>query len=419
MKTFNPTFIFVAGLAVSSPVMAAQNLYQTLPADVTPQLSEHGKMPVGVTTLTVTDEQHPELFSDSRSERSLKLEVWYPADKQTAPATYENVTRSHTAFTIEGQASRDADLADGQYPLVVVSHGYTGYRHLMFYLGEHLASHGYIVAAIDHTDSTNEEINFTESPYAGFPSTLFNRTRDQQFTLDAMLREPLFEPHIDEQRAGLIGYSMGGYGAVSTVGGCYQFSDSAAGQFTGVKDPAQAKALASKLNTCAGGNASSEEVDPRWSATVALAPWGGQHQLFDPASLARIQTPVLYVAGDADDISGYDGIQWLFDNTGSQGSQMLTIHNARHNIAPHPAPEEAYSKEFDLGSYYEPAWRIQSLNMVIEHFSLAMMDCYLKQDKNACSYLEVQGNSNEEQGAAPWKGFDKRWGLGLSMQHKQ
>ncbi|MDZ7869236.1 MAG: hypothetical protein U5L02_08540 [Rheinheimera sp.] len=47
-----------------------------------------------------------------------------------------------------GTAFRDAAPAagTGQLPVVVISHGYTGYRSLMFYLAEHLASHGYIVA---------------------------------------------------------------------------------------------------------------------------------------------------------------------------------------------------------------------------------------------------------------------------------
>ena len=90
-------------------------------------------------------------------------------------------------FALQGNATRDAEVNNltGQpFPLVVLSHGYTGYRTIMFYLAEHLASHGYIVAALDHTDSTNAEVDIVNAPFSGFFSTLLNRSRDQQFALD-------------------------------------------------------------------------------------------------------------------------------------------------------------------------------------------------------------------------------------------
>ena len=327
-------------------------------------------------------------------------------------------------FEVQADASRDAPIAaaDTDFPVIVISHGYTGYRTLMFYLGEHLASHGYVVAAIDHTDSTNKDVNFAENPYSGFPSTLLNRSRDQVLTLNSISENTFFKENVDASKAGVIGYSMGGYGAVSTVGGCYAFNDQTAATFTGTQDPKTAALIKEALNTCAGGKASSEEALPAWKAALALAPWGGQHQLFDVQSLNNIKVPVLYVAGDNDDISGYDGIKWLFDNTGSKESKLLTIKNARHNVAPHPAPKEAYGSEFDLGSYIEPAWEVQKLNAINEHFALALMNCHVKGLKDDCEYLNVSGSSAQVpvdgKKPEPWKGFDDRWALGLEMQSK-
>ena len=54
----------------------------------------------------------------------------------------------------------------------------------MFYLAEHLASHGYVVVGIDHKDSTNAEVFDDATRASGFISTLYNRARDQQFLLD-------------------------------------------------------------------------------------------------------------------------------------------------------------------------------------------------------------------------------------------
>ena len=115
-------------------------------------------------------------------------------------------------------------LSEGSFPLILLSHGFTGYRTQMFYLGEHLASHGYVVVGIDHTGSTNADIKETEDRPAGFTDTLYNRARDQQFLLDyfADQTSPV-EAIVDTDRAAIIGHSMGGFGAINTVGGCYAF----------------------------------------------------------------------------------------------------------------------------------------------------------------------------------------------------
>jgi len=419
MKTLSLLFggavLASATAAISPSVSAAQTLYKPFPADVMPSLSDKGNYDVGVKTIEAAYPVKVKDIAGNEVERSLTLEVWYPAASSAQKATYINETRSGQVFEVQADASRDAPIAaaDTDFPVIVISHGYTGYRTLMFYLGEHLASHGYVVAAIDHTDSTNKDVNFAENPYSGF---------DQVLTLNSISENTFFKESVDASKAGVIGYSMGGYGAVSTVGGCYAFNDQTAATFTGTQDPKTAALIKEALNTCAGGKASSEEALPAWKAALALAPWGGQHQLFDVQSLNNIKVPVLYVAGDNDDISGYDGIKWLFDNTGSKESKLLTIKNARHNVAPHPAPKEAYGSEFDLGSYIEPAWEVQKLNAINEHFALALMNCHVKGLKDDCEYLNVSGSSAQVpvdgKKPEPWKGFDDRWALGLEMQSK-
>lgn len=428
MKTLSLLFggaALVSATAIISPsVSAAQTLYKPFPADVMPSLSEKGNYDVGVKTVEAAYPVKVKDIAGNEVERSLTLEVWYPAASSAQKTTYINETRSGQVFEVQADASRDAPIAnaDTDFPVIVISHGYTGYRTLMFYLGEHLASHGYVVAAIDHTDSTNKDVNFAENPYSGFPSTLLNRSRDQVFTLNSISENTFFKESVDASKAGIIGYSMGGYGAVSTVGGCYAFNDQTAATFTGTQDPKAVALIKEALNTCAGGKARGEETLPAWKAALALAPWGGQHQLFDVQSLNNIKVPVLYVAGDNDDISGYDGIKWLFDNTGSKESKLLTVKNARHNVAPHPAPKEAYGSEFDLGSYIEPAWEVQKLNAINEHFALALMNCHVKALSEYCGYLNVDGSSAQipvnGKKPEPWKGFDDRWALGLEMQSK-
>jgi hypothetical protein len=177
------------------------------------------------------------------------------------------------------------------------------------------------------------------------------------------------------------------------------------------------KKIVALLNSCAGGQYQDVKVDPKWQAAIAMAPWGGQHNLFKEQALAKINTPILYMAGDLDDISGYDGMKSLYEKTGPKKKYLLTYQNARHNIAPHPAPLVAKTSELDIGHYYEPVWGSMRLNNTNKHFALAMMDCYLKGDKSKCDYLDLSDNSNQVaidgKVPLPWKGFDHRYSTGM------
>ena len=181
-----------------------------------PALAPYGMFAIGVQTLTATIPDSIDVLSVTgddvpRYDRPLTLEVWYPAELGTAQGgSYTAMLRDGvTEVTLTGRAARDAVPANGaQFPLIVISHGYPGNRYLMSHLGENLASKGYVTVSIDHTDSTY-------SDQAAFGSTLYNRPLDQAFVLDHMagLTGPLGEI-INADDAGVIGYSMGGYGAL-------------------------------------------------------------------------------------------------------------------------------------------------------------------------------------------------------------
>jgi hypothetical protein len=270
---------------------------------------------------------------------------------------------------------------------------------------------------IDHTDSTTSEVDFTNAPFAGFPSTLINRARDQQFVLDhfTSTKSDLAKV-VDTDHASVIGYSMGGYGAVNTVGGCYNFNQQGL-QALGFPEPA-AKALVPVFNICNAGQA---KVDSRWKAMVAYAPWGQEQNLH---KLHAMQVPSLYVTGSLDDVSGYElGVKKLFEQSAAKDSFMLVYENARHNIAPHPAPGIAYAADADLGHYYEPSWSSETLNRINQHMTLAFLDCYVKQQATSCDYLPKRENATQSKQAdgrlsEPWPGFANRWGVGMKFIRK-
>lgn len=109
-----------------------------------------GQYPVGVRTLELTD--------SGRADRSVPLEVWYPAAPQHVGHDLTAGTQDLYAIfglhRVRQAAVRDAAAAERACPLVVFSHGMAGHRRQSTFLCTHLASHGYVVAAPDHGGST-------------------------------------------------------------------------------------------------------------------------------------------------------------------------------------------------------------------------------------------------------------------------
>ena len=116
-------------------------------AEAADAYAEPGPHPVGVTTLEL--------------EGGVAVEVWYPAVEGTAgedtydvralvPPSVEALLTSEVPATFTIDAGRDAEVADGEFPLVLFSHGFTGIRQQSSFLTSHLASWGMVVAAPDH-----------------------------------------------------------------------------------------------------------------------------------------------------------------------------------------------------------------------------------------------------------------------------
>src|SRR5436305_3246669 len=159
-------FVF-AGLACAGAALAQTNRIDTVTPSA-PELAPYGTYAIGVRTLQATDRNRPDILSTkeggptARYDRTLTLEVWYPAALaagQKAGGDYRAITRDPAiTATLHGQAVRDAaPVAGTKFPLVVISHGYPGNRFLMSHLAENLASKGFVAVAIDHKDSTYDD----------------------------------------------------------------------------------------------------------------------------------------------------------------------------------------------------------------------------------------------------------------------
>ena len=127
-----------------------------------------GHHPVGTTWLWLNDKSRSDPWVAAAATRELMVSLWYPAQPSSAPhAQYMTSRESELMLTDAGitdvpldllsttrtHATRDADPVAGQHdaPLVILSPGYGKPRMTLTALAEDLASHGYVVAAVDHT----------------------------------------------------------------------------------------------------------------------------------------------------------------------------------------------------------------------------------------------------------------------------
>jgi predicted dienelactone hydrolase len=176
-----------------------------------------GPYPVGVTRI--------ELYDADRG-RVLLTEIWYPAAESVRgqpPAPAESYLPPELAVltanaTIPLVAVRDVPLADGgPFPLVEFSHGNGGIRFQNTFQMEHLASHGFVVAAPDHPGNTFFSNSGTPGEHA------VNRPLDMSFLADELVRLSNedggpFEGWVDAGKGfGVTGHSFGAFTSLAAA----------------------------------------------------------------------------------------------------------------------------------------------------------------------------------------------------------
>ncbi|HXP76852.1 MAG TPA: dienelactone hydrolase family protein [Stellaceae bacterium] len=110
-------------------------------------------------------------------------------------------------------ALRDAPPADGRFPLILLSHGDGGHRLSHHDLATYLARHGYVVVAVTHPGDSDRDPTAWRTD-----RVLVGREYDLRAALDAVLADPVFGAHVDRDRIGVAGFSLGGYTALLLAG---------------------------------------------------------------------------------------------------------------------------------------------------------------------------------------------------------
>jgi hypothetical protein len=208
-----------------------------------------GPYPVGTTSLWLTDSSRPDPWAAGAAARELMVSLWYPAAKPGGrPAPYMTPAESELQLvgrgitgipleslsTVQTNAVSDAGPAGRQrsLPLVVLSPGYTSSRSTLTALAEDLASHGYVVAGIDHTyeslatafpDGRVATCLSREARQSGggfWEKMAAGRAADMSFVLSE-----LTGPHpawpgaglIDPSRMAMAGHSAGGAATIAAM----------------------------------------------------------------------------------------------------------------------------------------------------------------------------------------------------------
>lgn len=202
-------------------------------------------------------------------------------------------------------ATKDAPAIAGAKPLVVISHGHGGSDVDLHYMATYLASHGFIVATLQHPKD-----NYLDTSGAGMPAVLDGRPIQVKVTISMLLNSPSWKALIDPNRIGVAGFSAGGYTALMVVGAIPQFGryisfckqyPHDAEMCAGLEKAESVMGVARMEVYFAGVESSLDRWgnphDPRVKAAFAMAPVSF---VFDKAGLASIDRPVfLYYAQDS------------------------------------------------------------------------------------------------------------------------
>lgn len=143
-------------------------------------------------------------------EDSMDGAIFYPT--WPAPGRSGNATWVVDALS-------DAPPADGRFPLILLSHGDGGNRLSHHDLATDLARLGFIVVTVTHPGDSDRDPNAWRSD-----RVLVAREYDLRSALDAVLADPVLGVHVDRDRIGVAGFSLGGYTALLLAGAMPDFS---------------------------------------------------------------------------------------------------------------------------------------------------------------------------------------------------
>lgn len=308
------------GLAVALPL--------ALPVPVLPTPS--GPEPIGTIEVMITDRDRRETYGPTPGgPRRFVAQVWYPADATpdetvpwnddwdvVAPAMSRTLGLpswflNHTRFT-KSHAGDAIPIESGSFPVVIYSHGWTGFRSIAINQVEHLVSNGYIVIAPDHTfGAVATRLGDDDVIYAD-PAALPER-------------EEVGAQVYDEAATALVDTFSGDI--ISILDGLFEGDD---GPFASIAASVDLNKVGIYGHSTGGGAAIKTcLIDERCHAVLGLDAW--VEPLTQRDLQETIDVPALYMRSDGWRGTPNDALLQGIAARGSSISYVLGVEGAAHN----------------------------------------------------------------------------------------
>jgi predicted dienelactone hydrolase len=359
-----------------------------------------------------------EFVIEPDSERPLPLTVWYPAlnpDDKPEEITYiyENFATIE-GFTQPGHAIANAvpDTANGPYSLVIVSHGLAEYRYAHAYLAEHLASHGFVVMAIDHPSNTLAYVadpKLRRADWSGFTeglvTALIYRPADVQRQIDyahlLTAQAGNLPGSIDIDHVAVVGHSFGGYTALVSAGAQVDLGPEKDWCVENAGDEAVTTSerywlhcqlmlpSESRLLRMRGLDLNPGEMWPPFDVTGvdAIVPIGAGTR-FSPESFGQVTVPVLLMVGTKEDGGDtYKDAVMTYGSVSSDRKGLVAFEDADYFFSLSRCVPWFYEHQMTTACAVEPVWDIDRAHDLINHFTTAFLLAVLKNDADAAAAL--------------------------------
>ncbi len=266
--------------------------------------------------------------------------------------------------------------AGGPHPVIVFSHGFGANKDAFAEVGQHWASHGYVVIHPSHADglgrrSIDADATDQEGPQRARPGRLLqglsdpakiaDRVADIVLVIDCLdtLPEavPALQGRVDEKRIGVGGHSFGAYTAM-LIGG---------------------------VTVDLGGDKSRSFRDERVTCILPISGQGAGQQGLTDTSWAALALPMMTITGSRDRGVGGQGVGWKkepYQHSPPGDKYLVVIEGANH-----------FSFGGRLGA------RSADVTTVVMALSTHFWDAYLKDSNVSKQYLQSDRPAQESGGA--------------------
>ena len=228
-----------------------------------------------------------------------------------AAGTHEVCTYSSDSGVLQSDGYRSArmsypcDLGDTPLPATTLTGGFTNTKEQMYWLADHLSSHGYVVLAMTPTNTLGQPPIWKTAHLAGFA-----KLAEENARTDA----PLYH-HINLDERAITGFSMGGGGVLLAAG----------------------------------------EMGTGYASAIALAPWLGSNA----PNYLNIGEPVLVLGSENDTLAYASTVGSYYESLPSDITRAIAIYTGTNHFDWFGSGSEAEKTKFKILITAWLNWRLK------------------------------------------------------------